>query len=236
MISKMFIGSLMILSFSLISCQKAEDNSKSSANRTAGISDVVTADMQKDLKKGNERFVNNSLLKRDLLAQVKKTTNGQFPKAGVISCVDSRVPVEYVLDQGIGDIFVSRVAGNFVDPEILGGMEFATKVSGSKVILVLGHESCGAVKAAIDNVKLGNITPMLEKIQPALELSKDFNGEKSTKNPAFVNHVSENNVKSTLAAIRAQSPIMKEMEENGEIMLVGGVYSLTTGKIDFFTE
>jgi carbonic anhydrase len=245
MFSKFFIAGFMVLSLGLTSCQNTGDGSKSSAQKEVVIADVVTAEVQKnltpakvyeDLRKGNERFVNNALLKRDFMAQVKKTAQGQFPKAVVISCVDSRVPVEYVLDQGIGDMFVSRVAGNFVDPEILGGLEFATKVSGSKVILVLGHESCGAVKAAIDNVKLGNITPMLEQIQPALELSNDFKGEKSTKNPEFVSYVCENNVKSTLAELRTASPIMKEMEDNGEIMLVGGIYSLTTGKIDFFTE
>jgi carbonic anhydrase len=147
--------------------------------------------------------------------------------------VDSRVPVEYIFDQGIGDIFVARVAGNFMDEDMLGSAEFACKVSGSKVLMVMGHESCGAVKAAIDDVKLGNITPMLTKIHPAVEMSQDFQGEKSSKNPEFVSHVCENNVKYNLDKIRKDSPILKEMEDNGEIKIVGAIYSLSTGEVTF---
>ena len=186
-----------------------------------------------DFKAGNQRYLKNDLLVRDLATQIQKTSQGQFPKAIVLSCVDSRVPVEYVFDQGIGDIFVARVAGNFVNEDILGSMEFATKVSGSKLVLVLGHQSCGAVKAAIDDVQLGNITPMLTKIKPAIDRSEDFKGEKSTENPEFVAHVCENNVINTIAEIREKSPIMKEMEEKGEIKIVGAVYSLSTGEVEF---
>jgi len=206
------------------------------------LKDVITAEVQASLtpaevinefKAGNQRFLHNNLTPRDFASQVQKTANGQFPKAAVLSCVDSRVPVEYVFDQGIGDIFVARVAGNFINEDLLGSAEFACKVSGSKVLLVMGHESCGAVKAAIDNVKLGNITPMLDKIHPAVEKSQDFKGEKSSKNAEFVSYVVENNVKHTLETIRQKSPILKEMEDKGEIKIVGAIYSLRTGAVTF---
>lgn len=183
-------------------------------------------------KEGNERYMNNDLTARDYSAQVTKSTYGQFPNAIVLSCVDSRVPVENVFDLGIGDIFVARVAGNFVNEDILGSMEFATKVSGSKLVLVMGHEHCGAVKAAVDDVKLGNITPMLSKIKPAVDMVV-YDGERTSKNKAFVQMACESNVKNTMAEIRANSPIMKEMEDNGEIKVVGAIYDLDTGEVSF---
>ncbi len=183
-------------------------------------------------KEGNLRFQNNDLTARDHSAQVRKTTNGQYPKAIVLSCVDSRVPVEDVFDRGIGDIFVARVAGNFVNEDILGSMEFACKVSGSKVILVMGHEHCGAVKAAVDDVKLGNITPMLAKIKPAVA-SLDYDGDRTSANPKFVHMACQSNVKNTMNEIRKQSPILKEMEENGEIKIIGAVYDMDNGKVEF---
>jgi carbonic anhydrase len=240
--NKLFVASFILIAFFISSCQ----NSGTTENKISGektmVNDVVTSEIQSsltpdevinDFKVGNKRYVENNLTNWDFSSKVRKTADGQYPKAIVLSCVDSRVPVEYVLDQGVGDIFVARVAGNFVNEDILGSMEFACKVSGSKVIMVMGHESCGAVKAAIDNVKLGNITPMLTKIEPAVKMSQNFEGEKSTKNPAFVSHVCENNVNNTIETIRANSPILKEMEENGEIKIVGAVYSLSTGKVDF---
>jgi carbonic anhydrase len=207
----------------------------------SGDDDVITAKEQakltpkgvlEDLMQGNERYTNNDLKERDLQAQVKATASGQYPKAVILSCIDSRVPVEYVFDQGVGDIFTARVAGNFVNEDILGSMEFGAKVAGSKVIMVLGHEHCGAVKATIDDVRLGNITPMLEKIQPAIRASEDFKGDKSSKNPDYVAHVCENNVILTIDNIRERSPILKDMEEKGEIIIVGAVYDLDTGKVD----
>lgn len=209
------------------------------------VENVLTAEEQAALtpdkviemfKAGNERFINNDLTARDHSAQVRKSTSAQFPKAIVLSCVDSRVPVEDVFDRGIGDIFVARVAGNFVNEDILGSMEFACKVSGSKLILVMGHEHCGAVKAAIGKVELGNITPMLSKIQPAVALVKDYEGEKSADNPEFVHMVCESNVKNTINEIRKQSPILKEMEEKGEIKIVGAVYDMDLGKVTFLKE
>src|SRR6056297_1715119 len=195
--------------------------------------DALTPDMViQSLKEGNERFMRNDLTARDHSEQVRKSTHAQFPKAIVLSCVDSRVPVEDVFDRGIGDIFVARVAGNFVNEDILGSMEFACKVSGSKLILVMGHEHCGAVKAAVDDVKLGNITPMLSKIKPAVA-SVEYEGERSSTNPDFVHMVCERNVENTMENIRINSPILKEMEDNGEIKIVGAVYDMDSGEVVF---
>lgn len=195
--------------------------------------DALTPDMViQSFKEGNQRFMRNDLTARNHSEQVRKSTNAQFPKAIVLSCVDSRVPVEDVFDRGIGDIFVARVAGNFVNEDILGSMEFACKVSGSKLVLVLGHEHCGAVKAAVDDVKLGNITPMLAKIQPAVE-SVDYTGERTSKNEEFVHMVCESNIKNTMDQIRINSPILKEMEDNGEIKIIGAVYDMDSGKVSF---
>lgn len=191
--------------------------------------DALTPDMViQSFKEGNERFTRNDLTARNHSELVRKSTNAQYPKAIVLSCVDSRVPVEDVFDRGIGDIFVARVAGNFVNEDILGSMEFACKVSGSKLILVMGHEHCGAVKAAIDKVELGNITPMLEKIRPAVE-KVEYSGEKSSKNEEFVSKVCESNVIHTMETIRERSPILKEMEDNGEIKIIGAVYDMDSG-------
>ncbi len=184
------------------------------------------------LKEGNQRFVNNDLTARNHSAQVRKSVKAQYPKAIILSCVDSRVPVEDVFDRGIGDLFVARVAGNFVNEDILGSMEFACKVSGSKLILVLGHEHCGAIKAAVDDVKLGNITSMLSKIKPALE-SIDYDGERSSKNQKFVHMACQSNVINTMDKIRKDSPILKKMEEDGEIKIVGAIYDMDNGKVNF---
>lgn len=177
---------------------------------------------------GNKRFNNG----RDLSEQDRNAIPGQYPKAFVLSCIDSRVPVEVVFDQGLGDVFVGRVAGNFVNEHQLGSMEFATKVSGAKLVLILGHQHCGAIKGAIDDVKLGNITPMLAMIKPAVKMSQDFAGEKTSKNDEFVKLVAENNVKYNIQQIRERSPILKEMEDKGEIKIVGAFYRLTDGTFE----
>lgn len=189
-------------------------------------------DVIKSFKEGNERFVNNDLTARDHSAQVRKSATGQFPKAVVLSCVDSRVPVEDVFDRGIGDIFVGSVAGNFVNEDLLGSMEFGCKVAGSKVILVLGHEHCGAVKAAVDDVKLGNITAMLSKIRPAID-KVEYVGDRTSKNKEFVAKVCKSNVLNTIDQIRLKSPILKEMEDNGQIKIVGAVYDMDSGAVTF---
>jgi len=186
----------------------------------------------KSLKEGNKRFVTGELTARDHTEQIRKTVSGQFPKAVILSCVDSRVPVEDVFDKGIGDVFVARVAGNFVNEDILGSMEFGCKVSGSKLILVLGHEHCGAVKAAVDDVKLGNITAMLSKIRPAVE-SVTYLGDRTSKNEEFVHLACESNIRKTIEDIRTNSPILKKMEDKGEIKIIGGIYDMDTGKVDF---
>ncbi len=199
---------------------------------TKAEQDALTPDMViQSLKEGNERFMRNDLTARDHSAQVRKSVKAQFPKAIVLSCVDSRVPVEDVFDRGIGDVFVARVAGNFVNEDILGSMEFACKVSGSKLILVMGHEHCGAVKAAIDDVKLGNITPMLTKIKPAVDLV-EYEGERTSKNQEFVHLVSESNVRNTIAKIRSESQILREMEESGEIKILGALYDMDSGEVN----
>ena len=184
-------------------------------------------------KEGNERFVSGTLTSRDHSALVREAANGQFPKAIVLSCVDSRVPVEDVFDLGIGDIFVARVAGNFENADILGSMEFATKISGAKMILVLGHEDCGAVKAAIDEAQLGNITAMLKNIKPAVDSLSDYEGEQSSSNPEFVHLVAEKNVRLTMDDIRGRSPILREMENQEQLAIIGALYDMNTGAVQF---
>lgn len=186
-----------------------------------------------DLLEGNNRFTSGTTQQVDNSALVEQTVGGQFPKAVVLSCIDSRVPVETVLDQAIGDIFVARVAGNFENTDILGSMEYSCKVAGSKLVLVLGHEACGAVKAACDGVELGNITALLDNILPAVKQSaEEVEGEANSSNSAFVAKTVENNVRLTMDRIREKSPILKEMEANGEINIVGGVYMLSSGKVE----
>jgi carbonic anhydrase len=204
---------------------------------TKAEQDALTPDMViQSFKEGNTRYMNNDLTKRDHSALVRDAAIGQYPKAVILSCLDSRVTVEDIFDKGIGDLFVGRVAGNFVNVDMLGSMEFGCKVSGAKVILVLGHESCGAIKSAIDNVKLGNITAMLSNIQPAVAKSQDFKGEKSSKNDEFVDYVAKNNIILAMETIRKKSPILKEMADKGEIKIVGAYYSLKTGKVNFLDE
>jgi carbonic anhydrase len=201
---------------------------------TKAEQDALTPDMViQSLKEGNQRYVNNDLTRRDHSKLVRAAAAGQFPKAVVLSCVDSRVTVEDVFDKGIGDLFVGRVAGNFVNVDLLGSMEFGCKVSGAKLILVLGHESCGAIKSAIDHVKMGNITAMLAKIQPAVAKSMDFQGDKSSKNEAFVEYVSLNNIRITIENIKEKSPILKDMADKGQIKIVGAYYNLKTGEVVF---
>lgn len=185
-----------------------------------------------DLLKGNDRFGKKEMELRDYQAQREDTIDGQYPKAVVLSCIDSRVPVETIFDQGLGDLFVARVAGNFENTDILGSLEYSCKVAGSKLILVLGHESCGAVKAACDGVELGNITPMLENIYPAVKLSgEQVEGASDSSNAQFVAQTVENNVRLTVERIREKSPILKAMEEEGTIKIAGAVYFLSEGKV-----
>lgn len=185
------------------------------------------------LKEGNKRFVEQDQADRNLLAQVAETTTGQYPFATILSCIDSRVSAELIFDQGVGDIFSARVAGNIVNADILGSMEFACKLAGTKIIVVLGHTSCGAVKGACDDAKMGNLTELLSKIRPAVNAVSEPSdaGQRTSKNLDFVNSVAEKNVKMTIDNIRKQSPVLKEMEDNGEILIVGGMYDISNGKV-----
>jgi len=186
------------------------------------------------LKSGNQRFLDNQPINRDLHAQVAQTATGQYPFASVVSCIDSRIPTEVIFDQGIGDIFNARVAGNFVNEDILGSLEFACKLAGSKVIVIMGHTSCGAVKGACDHAELGNLTQMLDKIQPAVKAITTPEGvERSSKNLDFVNKVAVKNVELTIEKLKADSPVLKEMLDNGEIDVVGAMYDVKSGSVSF---
>lgn len=207
------------------------------------IEKVLTAEEQQNLtpdevieilKEGNKRFASGTLTLRDHSKQIRNAINGQFPKAVVLSCIDSRVPIEDVFDKGIGDLFVARVAGNIINEDILGSMEFSCKVSGAKLVLVIGHEYCGAIKGAIDKVELGNLTNLLNKIKPAVECCQHYSGEKTSKNPEFVDLVIRENIKLTVENIRAKSPVLNEMEKNGEIKIVGAYYDMDNGEVIFF--
>lgn len=189
------------------------------------------------LKAGNARFVEGNCVTRDLHAQVKDTATGQYPFAAVVSCIDSRIPTEVIFDQGIGDIFNARVAGNFVNEDILGSLEFACKLAGSKLIVVMGHTSCGAVKGACDNAELGNLTQMLAKIMPAVDATETAEGEaRNSSNLTFVNAVAVENVKRTISNIKSQSPVLNDMQSNGEIDIVGAMYDVKDGKVHFIEQ
>lgn len=186
------------------------------------------------LKEGNERFVKNIKANRNLQEQVNETSTGQFPFAAILSCIDSRTSAELIFDQGLGDIFSIRIAGNVLNDDILGSMEYACKLSGSKLIVVLGHTKCGAISGACDHVELGYVTQLLEKIQPAIALEKETTENRNSSNQDFVLNVSRNNVNLVVKAIRASSPILKELESHQQIKIIGGLYHLDTGKVDFF--
>lgn len=187
------------------------------------------------LKDGNKRFVENTKINRNLMEQVNQTSEGQYPFATILSCIDSRVSAELVFDQGIGDIFSIRIAGNIVNKDILGSMEFASKVAGTKAIVVLGHTNCGAVKGACDGVELGNLTHLLDKITPAMDLIDDPKEKslRNSKNIDFVDAVANANVDRTVEMIRKNSPILAEMEQSGLIKLVSGMYDIQTGVVTF---
>lgn len=186
------------------------------------------------LKEGNKRFVNNERLNRNLLQQVNETAGGQHPFAFILSCIDSRTSAELIFDLGLGDVFSCRIAGNILNEDILGSMEFACKVAGSKAILVLGHTRCGAIKGACDDVQLGNLSTLLKKIKPAIDAEVSTAGDRSSKNPDFVEHVADLNVKRVLQEIPGQSAILAELIKKGEIALVGAMYNVETGVVEFY--
>lgn len=184
------------------------------------------------LKKGNERFINNLRANRNLLQQVNETCNGQFPFAVILSCIDSRTSSELIFDQGLGDIFSVRIAGNVINEDILGSMEFACKVAGSKLIVVLGHTKCGAVKGACDHVKMGNLTALLSKIRPVVEDTK-YLGDRTSGNPEFVDTVALSNVDAVAQEIMERSTILRDMIEEGEVGIIGGMYRVESGEVEW---
>jgi carbonic anhydrase len=185
-----------------------------------------------ELKKGNERFRAGKMAPRDYLAEKRSSASGQYPAAVILGCVDSRVPAEIIFDAGIGDLFSGRVAGNVANDDLLGSMEFACAVSGAKLVLVLGHTACGAIKGAIDDVELGNLTGLLARIKPAIAQTK-FEGEKSSKNPAYVDAVARSNVKLAIDNTRRRSPVLEDLEKKGSIQITGAMYNLANGVVEF---
>lgn len=230
---------LMLASCAGQSEQKSADTV--TADSTTPISQVLTGEEQarltpdavlERLKAGNERYVAGKPMARDLKSQSMASLEGQFPEAIVLSCIDSRVPVEYIFDKGVGDLFVGRVAGNVAGAYMLASLEYACDVSGSKVILVLGHEDCGAVKAAIKGVELGNITSLMKEIKPSVDATK-YDGERTYSNKAFGDAVVQENVLQTMDEIRRDSPILKKLEAEGKIKICGAVYEMSSGKVRF---
>lgn len=202
------------------------------AHTAATQSKMTPASSLQELMDGNKRFLDQSPAERSYIEQVGDTAQGQYPFACILSCIDSRIPTEIVFDQGVGDIFNARIAGNFINEDILGSMEFACKLAGSKVIMVLGHTSCGGVKGACDDAKLGNLTQMLAKIKPAVEAVKTEEGEdRSSKNKEFVNRVAEENVRMNVAGITRRSEVLKDMVDAGDLTVVGAMYDVASGKV-----
>ena len=186
------------------------------------------------LKDGNERFASGQNIHCDLLAQVKATAEGQYPFAAVVGCIDSRVPPELVFDQDIGDIFTARIAGNFVNTDIIGSLEFATYVAGAKLIVVLGHSECGAIKGAVDDVKLGNLTAMLANIRPAVAKVKNVDGPSNSKNAKLVQAVADQNAKDAAAMLKARSEVLRGLESQGKLKIVAAMHDIGTGRITWF--
>jgi carbonic anhydrase len=236
-------ASLLLTTLMVVGCQTSRQADPASG--TAPVTGTFPLTMEgqaamtprealAELKAGNERFASGHPRPREPLADVKATAASQYPFAVVLGCLDSRVPIELVLDRGIGDIFSARVAGNVLEDEILGSMEFGCKVAGSKLIAVIGHSNCGAVKGAIDNVDLGNLTALLARIKPAIDLVPGDSGSRNSKDLKYVDKVAEANVRLVMRQIRERSPVLREMLDEGKIGLVGGLYDLSTGRIQFF--
>lgn len=238
---------LMFCSALFYQCSKDNNTNQSKDNNTTQKKDSTVTQTKESqskmtpvqalqmLKDGNARFVSGKELNRNLMQQVKETSKGQYPYAVILSCIDSRASSELVFDQGMGDIFNARIAGNIVDEDVLGSMEFSCKVMGSKLIVVLGHTSCGAIKGACDKVEMGNLTSLLKKIEPVAASIKN-EGDRSSKNHEFVEEVSKENVIHSIKDIKEKSPILKEMIDKGEVKIVGGMYDIETGVVTFYEQ
>ncbi|MGM9452928.1 carbonic anhydrase family protein [Legionella bozemanae] len=197
----------------------------------------ITPDEAVDLlKRGNERFIQNLRFNRNLLQQVNETAEAQYPFATILSCIDSRTPAELIFDQGLGDIFSIRIAGNIVNDDIIGSLEFACKLAGSKLIVVLGHTNCGAIKGACDEAQLGYLTQLLDKIKPAISLEKSFKENRNGSNLAYVNEVAKINIKNSIQNILNKSSVIKELKDQGTIKIIGGLYDVASGEVLFFDE
>jgi carbonic anhydrase len=204
---------------------------------TKELQDAITPTKALELlRDGNKRFVSNLKVNRNLLQQANETSDGQHPFAVILSCIDSRTSAELIFDQGLGDVFSARIAGNILNEDILGSMEFGCKVAGSKIIVVLGHTKCGAVKGACDHVEMGNLTALLTKIRPAVDDENTVKENRNSSNAEFVEKVSAINVKRTVKSIMERSPILKEMIESGQLGIVGGNHDITTGEVEFFED
>lgn len=234
--------SLLIASIALLGLASPAIEARDTKKKPAPITAVQTKDTQAAmtpdavlalLKEGNQRFVNGAMLVRDYKAQVAGTAGGQYPYAVVLGCIDSRVPPELVFDKGIGDVFAPRIAGNFVNTDILGSMEFATAVAGAKLIVVLGHTECGAVKGACDVVELGNLTQTLSNISPAVYSVRGFDGQRNSKNKEFVDAVTHANVELTVKSIVNRSPVIADLISKGQLKVVGAVHDVGTGVVTF---
>jgi len=230
---------VLFISVLLFSCGKSSQSSQANSSSDWVMTKAIQAKLTPDsiitiLKNGNTNFYNFKLTAKNDSMRIRITSDsGQYPMAAVLSCLDSRVPPEHVFDRGIGDLFIARVAGNFANTDILGSLEYACAVSGSKVILVLGHEECGAIKSAIDNVQMGNITALLRNLKPAVD-STQTTGERNSKNKQFVHDVAVKNIAITIKKIRKDSPILADMEKAGKLKIIGGMYDLANGKITFY--
>ena len=202
---------------------------------TKEMQNAISPTMALDLlKEGNKRFVNNLKINRNLLQQANETSNGQHPFAVILSCIDSRTSAELIFDQGLGDVFSVRIAGNIVNEDILGSMEFGCKVAGAKIIVVLGHTKCGAIKGACDNVELGNLISLISKIKPAVDQEMTTTKNRDSSNSTFVENVAELNVSLSVKNILLKSPILAEMVKNDEIVIVGGLHDISYGEVKFF--
>lgn len=231
-----FAWQLLVI-LSLCSCGETDAQSTSEKEKLTFTEDWQKAFTPEGVlllaKEGNKRFRNGDVYDRDFLHDQKETAGGQYPVAAVLGCIDSRAPAEIIFDAGIGDLFNARVAGNVLNPDILGSLEYACRVAGARLIIVLGHTSCGAVKGAVDGVELGSLTGLLDKIQPAVRAIGEFNGERSSKNKRYVDAVAQKNVQLTVERIRSESPILSEMEKAGSLFIVGAMYEVESGDVIF---
>lgn len=227
-------GSLLLLiTVSSCSTTKSAPERRDLATLKAQQAALTPSEVLTALQAGNERFASGRPERRDMLHDQRTTAGGQFPHAVLLSCIDSRAPAEFIFDTGLGDLFNARIAGNIANTDIVGSMEFACAAAGAKLVLVMGHTACGAVKGACDHVELGNLTGLLDKIQPAVQAVHDVPGERNSKNAKFVEAVTETNVKLTVNRIRELSSILSDLERQGKIQITGCIYDLETGRVRF---